>query len=123
MGHAGEQYWQVTPLRKGNNLPKDFLSDIPKEDRVLILNKLEAIEKIRIPREWPNFKVFPHDGENLNQLTAGNYRIYLHLTNIRGKNLIVVCYICRKSSQEARKKDLNRAVTNMRVAMETYRSG
>lgn len=115
-----KKHWRVTTLITGNDLPEDYLSGLTKKDRALILNKLEAIEYFEYLRDWPGLKKFTHDKVQLNQLPAGNHRIYLHFVTHEDSQYAIVCYICRKKGQTAKIKDKDRAAINTRLAKERY---
>lgn len=98
--------------------PDQYVRDLEKKERAAIRRQLITLSSIRIPREWPNTKLFEHDGLRFYQLTVGRHRLYLYLdTEVRGVNKIIVCYACPKKSQKAKKIDKNRAVTSIRNYM------
>jgi hypothetical protein len=108
------RYWDIRILEVGNNLPREYFKDVQKHDRSSILHNLEVIQQIEIPREWPNTKLIRYDDLSFYQLSVGDHRIYLHLDTEKEARRIIVCYACRKTSKQAREKDLNRVVTNIR---------
>jgi len=114
------RYREVELLAVGSNLPGGFIKELSLENRVLIEEKLKIFEQIQNLRAYKPFKRFPHGGELIHQLTCGNFRIYFEFVHQEGKHLAVVCYICKKKKNRADKKDLNRVVTNMRVARDSY---
>ncbi len=69
------------------------------DERAIIFRRLVTIGQLEI-NEWPHTWV-KQIGDTY-QLTAGNYRLYFGI--YRGR--ILVCYVCRKVSQQARQKDL-----------------
>ena len=120
MGQNRKKYWHVCLLLIGNDLPKDYISGLSEKDRALIKNKLETIEFIEYPSDWPGVKQFTHDKAQLIQLPAGNHRIYLHIVSHENKRIVIVCYICRKKGQTATLQDKNRAAINIRLAKDRY---
>ena len=86
--------------------PEDFVLSIDrKADIASIKLRLETIAKLEIVN-WPNGWIERY--EKLYQLKAGDYRLYL---GIDGRK-IVVCHICRKVSQKAKREDIDRAKLN-----------
>lgn len=92
-----------------NHSPVDVLHNpkiIQSSDAINIENHINALASL--PRMgWPPKWVKPVKG--LDQLTVGNFRVYILLD---GKRLVIY-YICRKTSQKAKDTDLNHARNNL----------
>lgn len=57
MDGAKKKFWQVRPLTTGTHLPGNYINQLKKiPDQSAIKHNLEVLEKVRIPREWPNTK-------------------------------------------------------------------
>jgi len=94
--------------------PKDFIRSIqPQGAAAIIDRRIDSIKQMK-SSDWPSSWVKKVD--NLYQLKAGDHRVYF---DIVGDKIIVVCYVCRKVSQKALKKDLRRAHINL----ENYLKG
>ena len=101
------KYWIVEffPEPGEKKSPDKYLQSLKKEDQVVIRRKLIVLETIKIPREWPNTKLFNHDGIRFYQLRVGRHRLYFHLDTEYGGYKIIVCHACLKTSRKAKDKD------------------
>ena len=100
--------WNIIffPPSGARHSPVDTLKSIAQSSaQALIMRRLGTIGQLEIG-DWPHWvKMVSH----IHQLTAGDYRVYFGLV----ERTIVVCHICRKVGQKAKKSDLGTATANL----------
>jgi hypothetical protein len=105
-----------------NESPAEYIfrlnKDSPQETTIIVrrLDTICELEKHLWPPKW--VKPIDKKAKNLYQLTAGNHRVYF---GIYGRKLLIF-YICRKKSMEAKPIDINRAKLNQKT-YENWESG
>ena len=114
-----ERFWEIKYYPYGNHPPKEFLKEnATVTERGSILAAYKVLERVKYPRDFPNTKYYRHDRIPLYQLTVGDFRMYLHLDS--KKKYLVVCYACRKVSNEAKPQDKDRAVSAIRGYIQDF---
>lgn len=109
--------WEIVfyPPANKRHSPVDIINSISRmSDIALIRRRIDHIGGLD-PKDWPSQWVKMIEG--LYQMYAGDYRVYFGLT---GKTM-VICHICRKVSQKAKRDDLNVASKNYRDYLEGAR--
>ncbi len=112
------KYWIIkySPEIGERKSPHDYINN--SAQRASLYLRLRTIEKIKIVREWPGCKPFLHNSLRFYQLTIGRHRVYIYLDTRDKRNHAIVCHVCPKVSQKAKKKDLDRATNHIRKYLQ-----
>ncbi len=116
-----KKYWKFVSSPLGNPSPKEYIdSNFSGNDRANLIHKLHTLEKIPSPTNFPNTKSFRHKGILLIQFTYSKYRLYLHSDTTNKPQKLVLCYVCKKTTREAKRKDKDKAASNIQNYMNRY---